>query len=389
MKWRVLLLAAVIAGGFVYLTSGEHSPLSAWFGESGKPAVPPVVPVFGGPSVVQSAGLSGDEQNNIDIYKAAREATVHITSTVLQRNFFFDVYPAKETGSGFLISNDGLILTNNHVVSGAQEVRVTLSDRSEYKADIIDRDESNDLALIRIKPKTAKVPTLKLGDSDKLQVGQKVLAIGNPFGLDGTLTVGVVSSIGREIRADESGRTLEGLIQTDAAINPGNSGGPLLDSQGFVVGVNTAIYGPGGNIGIGFAMPISRTKALLESFSAGKKLERPRLGVRGGIVAGDLAEALQLPVQGGFLVETVDAGSPAAVAGVRGGRREVIVGNLRVVIGGDLVMAIDGHAVDRQDSIARVMAQKRVGDKVELTLFREGKALKLNVPLTSALGQKL
>jgi S1-C subfamily serine protease len=274
------------------------------------------------------------------------------------------------------------------VISGAQEVRVTLSDRSEYKADVLDKDESNDLALIRIRPKSANIPFLRMGDSDKLQVGQKVLAIGNPFGLDGTLTVGIISSIGREIRVDET-RTLEGLLQTDAAINPGNSGGPLLDSQGFVIGVNTAIYGQGGNIGIGFAMPITRTKALLESFSAGKKLERPKLGVHGGIVAGDLAEALMLPVQGGFLVEGVDPGSPASTAGVHGGRREVIVGNVRVVIGGDLIMAIDGHAVDRQDSIARVMAQKRVGDKIELTLFREGKSLKLNVPLTSSGGQRL
>jgi S1-C subfamily serine protease len=376
MKWRVLALVAVLAGGFIFLTSSAHSPLAAWRG--GDPS--PMGAIWGGPSVVKSAGLSTDEQNNIDIYKAAREATVHINSTVMQRNFFFEMYPVKESGSGFLINTDGLIITNNHVISGAQDVRVTLSDRTEYKAEIIDRDQSNDLALIKIKPRSAKVPTLKLGDSERLQVGQKVLAIGNPFGLDGTLTVGIISSMGRDIN-DESGRTLEGMVQTDAAINPGNSGGPLLDSQGFVIGVNTAIYGPGGNIGIGFAMPINRAKALLDSYSSGVRLVRPRLGVHGAPVAGDLAEALQLPTQGGFLVTEVDDTSPAAKAGVRGGRREVVIGNVIVKIGGDLIMAIDGRAIDRQDTIARVMAQKRAGDSVDLTIFREGKSVKLKVPL--------
>jgi len=385
MKWRVILGAAALAAGFVYLTSGDVSQLAFWRDKAARPSIP----VWGGLSVVRSAGLSSDEQNNIDIYKAARDATVHITSSVLQRNFFFDVYQtSKETGSGFLISKDGLIITNNHVISGAQEIRVTF-DHKDYKAEVIDRDMENDLAIIKIKPREGNVPVLRVGDSDKLQVGQKVLAIGNPFGLDGTLTVGIISSIGRDVRVDESGRTLEGLLQTDAAINPGNSGGPLLDSQGLVIGVNTAIYGPGGNIGIGFAMPINRTKALMESFSAGKKLERPLLGVHGGIVAGDLAEALQLPVQGGYLVEFVDRGSAAASAGVRGGRREVIVSNVQVIIGGDLLMAIDGRAIDRPDTITRVMSQKRVGDAIDLTIFRDGKSMKLSVPLTSATGQRL
>jgi S1-C subfamily serine protease len=171
------------------------------------------------------------------------------------------------------------------------------------------------------------------------------------------------------------------MIQTDAAINPGNSGGPLLDSQGSVIGVNTAIYGPGGNIGIGFAMPINRAKLLLEAVQSGKKLTRPRLGVSGALINGDLAEAIELPARGGFLVYDVAPDSPAARAGIRGASRFVIVGNVEVGIGGDLIMAIDGRAVDRPDSISSAMARKRVGDTVDLTIFRAGRTIKLTVPL--------
>ena len=337
-------------------------------------------PLWSGPASVRGAGLSNDEQNNIDIYKSAHTATVNITSTVYRRNFFFEVYPVRESGSGFFVNSEGLIITNNHVISGSADVQVTLHDQTRYKAEILERDPANDLALIRITPK-GKVNALLLGDSEKLQVGQKVLAIGNPFGLEGTLTTGIISSMGRDIR-DESGRTLEGMVQTDAAINPGNSGGPLLDSAGSVIGVNTAIYGPGGNIGIGFAMPINRAKVMLDAVKAGKKMTRPRLGVSGTLISGDLAEAIELPAQGGFLVYDVTENSPAARVGIRGARRFVVIGNVEVGIGGDLIMAIDGRAVDRPDAIARAMARKLVGDTVELTLFRNGRQVKIVVPLT-------
>ncbi len=215
-------------------------------------------------SGIPGAGLSPDETNNIDIYAASKESVVYINSTVYQRDFFFGVQAVQGLGSGFLINADGQILTNYHVISGSSDVEVTMPpDQSRYRAKVLHRDQGHDLALIQIEPKKKLTSFLKLGDSDNLQVGQKVLAIGNPFGLAGTLTTGIVSSLHRKIQSEERS-DLEDMIQTDAAINSGNSGGPLLDSQGFVIGINTAIYGPnGGSVGIGFAMPINRAKGML------------------------------------------------------------------------------------------------------------------------------
>jgi len=257
-------------------------------------------------------------------------------------------------------------------------LEVTLSDQSRYKARLLSRDPANDVALLQISPRK-KLPVLRLGDSDALQVGQKVLAIGNPFGLEGTLTTGIVSSLGRTIRG-ENDQTLEGLVQTDAAINPGNSGGPLLDSAGNVVGINTAILGPnGGNVGIGFAMPINRAKLMLDDFQAGRK--RPRLGVSVVPVAGDYADALSLPNQGGLLIQEVEAGSPAARAGLRGGKEDVQIGNSQLKVGGDLIVAIDGKPIDREDAISRSLARKRAGDTVELTIYRAGRTMNVRVKL--------
>lgn len=383
MKARSLFLAALLVGGFVWFTSAR-----GWTPRRLLSSVASSGPVWSGPDVARSAGLSPDEVNNIEIYKSAHEATVHITSTVYQRGWFMELYPAKESGSGFLINDKGLILTNNHVVSGrAQEIRVTLPDRSSYKATVMVRDPNNDLALVRIDlKKPAKY--LRLGDSDRIQVGQKVLAIGNPFGLEGTLTTGIVSSLGRNIQ-DENGREMENMVQTDAAINPGNSGGPLLDSMGNVIGINTAIYGPGGNIGIGFAMPINRAKTMLTDFESGKKYARPRLGVEVLSVDGDLAEALGLPREGGLLVQGIEAGSSAETAGLHGPRRTAVVGNYEIGIGGDLITAIDGKKVDRRDAITRALANKRAGDKMELTLFRNGRSLTVTVTLGAAAEERL
>jgi S1-C subfamily serine protease len=254
---------------------------------------------------------------------------------------------------------------------------VTLPDQSTYKAKILVKDPQDDLALIKIEPRK-KLPFLPLGDSDHIQVGQKVLAIGQPFGLKGTLTVGVISSLGVDIRG-ESNEALQGMIQTDAAINSGNSGGPLLDSQGSVVGINTAIFGPNGNIGIGFAMPINRAKLMLDDFQAGRK--RPKLGASVVWITGDYADALRLPSQGGLLIQEVDPGSAAARAGLRSGRQEVQIGNAEVVVGGDLIMSIDGQPVDREDAISRALARKHTGDVLELTIFRNGRTTNVRVKL--------
>ncbi len=383
MKVRSLLLAIILIGSFVYLTS-DRSPLR----DTGSVASREKRDGFwSGPEVALSAGLSQDEQNNIDIYKMAHDATVNITSTVYRRGWFTEIYPQRNSGSGFLVNQGGQIITNNHVVSGrAPKVIVTLSDRSQHEATVLARDPVNDLALIKIDADAKTY--LRLGDSDTLQVGQKVLAIGNPFGLEGTLTTGIVSSLGRTIR-DENGTDLEDMIQTDAAINPGNSGGPLLDSQGSVIGVNTAIYGPGGNIGIGFAMPINVAKRMLDDLRAGRQIGRPVLGVSGVPIAGDLAEAIRLPREGGFLIYQVYRGTPAEAAGLRGARREVEVYNYTIAVGGDLIMEIDGRPMNQRDSLTRYLRRKRPGDEVKLKIFRGGEILEVEITLGGTEGTRL
>jgi S1-C subfamily serine protease len=368
MRLRSLLIALLLVGGFVYLTTTSNSP---WRRSDG--------PLWSGPSVARSAGLGADEVNNIEIYKAAQDSVAYITSTVYQQTFFFETVPTRALGSGFLISDDGRILTNNHVISGSSQIEVRFSDHSRYTAKVLVADRANDLALIQIQPKK-KLPHLKLGDSDALQVGQKVLAIGNPFGFSGTLTTGIVSSLAREIRNENS--TLEGLIQTDAAINEGNSGGPLLDSQGNVIGINTAILAPsGGNIGIGFAMPINRAKSMLEDFRAGKSFGRPRFGASTVYIAGDLATELKLPASGGLLIQEIGRGSAAEIAGLHGYSDVVLVGNQRLGIGGDLITALDGKPVTEPDALARAISRKRPNETITVKIFRSGRSLDVPVKL--------
>ena len=324
--------------------------------------------------------LAADEISNIEIYNRASPATVHITSTVLHRNWFLEVYPSESTGSGFLIDAEGRILTNFHVIQGSAELEVNpLADNdggNSYKAAVLATDPANDLALIQIRPE-APMPFLALGDSDSVRVGQKVLAIGNPFGLEGTLTTGVISSTGRSIQ-DRSG-VLKDLFQTDAAINPGNSGGPLLDSSGNVIGVNTAIYGPSGNIGIGFAMPINRAKALLRFVKGGAQPPQD-MGVEGLFLTRRWSRALRLPTTG-YLVTDVAKGSAAAAAGVRGASRDVIVGNYRVPWGGDVIIALDGVAITSRGALQQALSLKLAGDQVSLRVLRDGAELDLTVTL--------
>ncbi len=371
MRSRIFLWTLALTAAFVWLTHANWNlrsvaaPLSrAGFNWSN-------------PQPVHGAGLTPDEQNNIDIYKASQAATVYITSTTVRRDFFGPV-ASKNLGSGFLINDEGFILTNFHVVSGSSKIQVTLSDQSQYFGTAIDTDRSDDLALIKIAPKK-HLTFLKLGDSDHLQVGQKVLAIGDPFGLEGTLTTGVVSSIGRSIEGENEQR-MEGMIQTDAAINSGNSGGPLLDSSGTVIGINTAILGQA-NLGIGFALPINRAKALLSDYQAGRITERPKVGITTEWVAGDLAEALELPRRGGLLVQSVVSGSSEDAAGLRGARQIVAIGNVELGIGGDLIIAIEGKPIDREDAWVRAVSQKRVGDVINITIVRNAKTFSAAIKL--------
>ena len=372
--WRPLWLAAVLTAAFVAWTTSPR-----WV-ERGSSPLPPPDPFW---TEAQSAGLTQEEQSNIDIYNRASDATVNITSTVLKRDWFFAVYPQRESGSGFLIDVEGRILTNHHVIRGnAPRIEVTLlNDETAYPAQVLAVDEANDLALIQIEPQR-DVPHLTLGDSEHLRVGQKVLAIGNPFGLEGTLTTGVISSLGRTIRDNQS--LLEDMIQTDAAINPGNSGGPLLDSSGNVIGVNTAIFGPGSNIGIGFAMPISRAKPLLRYVLSDGKARRPEPpGIETAFIQGRLARALDLPTTG-LLILSVHRGTAAAEAQLRGAQREIIAGNYRIPWGGDFILEVDGRKITHKRVLSQAMSLKQGGDTLALKVIRDGKELDLTVRLRSA-----
>jgi len=376
MNFRTLLISALLVGGFIYITAKPNSLFHR--------ALAPIAPLWSEPQVAHSAGLGSDEQNNIEIYKASKDRVVYITSTVYQRTFFFGIEQGHNLGSGFIINPDGQILTNNHVISGSSEIEVTLTDQSTYKGTPLVRDPQDDLALIKITPKK-KLPFLALGDSDHVQVGQKVLAIGQPFGLKGTLTVGVISSNGVDIRG-ENNEPLEGMLQTDAAINSGNSGGPLLDSGGNVIGINTAIYSgqSGGNVGIGFAMPINRAKLMLDDFRAGKTFGRAWFGADTAYISGDLADALHLPDSGGLLIQTIYRGSAADNAGLRQYTDVIRVGNQRLGIGGDFITAIDGKPVTDDDSLHREVARKRPGDAIDLTVYRDRRTIHVKVTLVQA-----
>ena len=374
ITWRPFWIAMLLAATFVLGTTSLRRKQPA-----GAPS-PPADPFW---TEVQSAGLTQEEQSNIEIYTRASAATVNITSTVLKRDWFFDVYPEKESGSGFIIDKEGRILTNHHVIGGnAPQIEVTLlDDDTRYPAEVLASDEANDLALIQIKA-DRDLPHLTLGASEHLKVGQKVLAIGNPFGLDGTLTTGVISSLGRTIRDNQS--LLEDMIQTDAAINPGNSGGPLLDSSGNVIGVNTAIFGPGSNIGIGFAMPISRAKPLLRYVLSDGKARRPEsAGIETAWIPVRWARALDLPASG-LLIIDVDRESAAAEAGLRGAQQEIRVGNYVIPWGGDFITEVDGRRVTHKRVLSQVLSLKQGGDPLQLRIIRNSKEQDVTVTLRSA-----
>jgi S1-C subfamily serine protease len=287
--------------------------------------------------------------------------------------------PVEGAGSGFLIDTQGHILTNYHVVQGAQTIEVTLGDQSRYKAKLIGEDSRNDIALIQIDSKGRKLTPLSLGDSQNLLVGQRVLAIGNPFGFQSTLTTGIVSSLGRTVQTSES-TFIDQAIQTDAAINRGNSGGPLLNSHGEVIGINSAIYAPTGTTaGIGFAIPINTARRVAEDLITQGRVRRATLGVEGRALWPGLAEALNLSVEQGILIERVNAGGPAAQAGIRGGNKSMLAGLQELRTGGDVLVAVDGKPITNQMDLNLLLNRARPGDTVKLTIIRDGK--KMDVPV--------
>jgi S1-C subfamily serine protease len=336
--------------------------------------------------LTQAAGPSNfdaDEQNNINVYKKALPSVVNITSTAVAYDFFYGPVPQQGMGSGFVIDTEGHILTNNHVVEGARQLEVTTSDKKKYKAQIVGTDPIHDLAVIQIPNKS--VPQAEIGDSKSLVVGQKVYAIGNPFGLSGTMTRGIISSI-RSLKGQRG--FIDEAIQTDAAINPGNSGGPLLNARGQVIGINTMILTGGveQSAGIGFAIPINTAKAVLDDLVRLGRVRRPEMGVRTIPIGPELADQMGLAAGAGLLIVEVVPGSAAERAGLRGGTERAYLGNAPILIGGDLLVAIDGQPVEDQQDLSHVMQNHRSGDTVTVTVYRGKKRMDFKLVLGEARG---
>jgi S1-C subfamily serine protease len=315
----------------------------------------------------------------IEVYEVAAPAVVNVTNRGYVYDRFMGSLPQEGSGSGFVYDNEGHIVTNYHVVENAEQLLVTLADGQTYEAKVVGSDATNDLAVIRIEAAKDLPDPLVVGDSDSLQVGQFVLAIGNPFGLEQTLTTGVVSALGRVIQSPEDNRFIGEAIQTDAAINPGNSGGPLLDLSGQVIGVNSQIISASGtSSGVGFAVSASTVRRVVPQLIANGKYVHPMLGVRLISLTAANKAALEeagagVAVDSGALVMKVEAGGPAAEAGILGGSRVVSIGNYQVPVGGDIIVAIDGQQVaDSQDLTVYLETETTVGDTVELTIVRDG-----------------
>src|SRR6266446_860922 len=368
---RPFIFAVVLASAFFYFTTYRSGHLQPANGISGPQHV----------EITEAAGgeaFDGEEQNNINVYRKNIGAVVNITSKVQAFDFFYGLYSQEGQGSGFVIDKEGHILTNYHVIADAREVWVTLHNRKKYKAAIIGTDRAHDLAVLQIKATDPQPMTL--GDSTNLQLGQKVYAIGNPFGLAGTLTRGIVSSI-RQVQ-EPDGLVIDDAIQTDAAINPGNSGGPLLNRGGEVIGINTMIASSvGQSAGIGFAIPINTAKAVLDDLVTLGRVRRPALGVRTLPIGPELADHLGLAADSGVLIMQVSPGGAAERAGLRGGNERAFIGNVPILVGGDLIISIDGQEVTDQQDIARIMNNHRAGDTVKVVAWRGKKKMDFSVTL--------
>ncbi len=375
---RTAMLALVMAGAFFYFTTWRSNPKFAGANPVNWVSHPAKVEIT---EASGSEGLDSEEQNNISVYRKNIPSVVNVTSRAMSFDFFYGMVPQEGQGSGFVIDKDGHILTNYHVVADARQVEVTLHNRKKYKATVVGTDPPHDLAVIQIKAPDL-VPAV-LGDSRNLQVGQKVYAIGNPFGLAGTMTRGIVSSI-RPVR-EPNGATIDEAIQTDAAINPGNSGGPLMNWHGEVIGINTMILSSvGQNAGIGFAIPINTAKAVLNDLMTLGRVRRPALGVRTIPISAELADEMGLPADYGLLIVQVIPGGSADQAGLHGGTERAYLGNIPIMLGGDLIVAIDGEKVEDEQDLSQMMNNHRAGDTVKVTIYRNKKKLDVNVALGEA-----
>ena len=325
--------------------------------------------------------VTEDERNNITVYDKVADGVVNITSTAIQMDFFFNAFPTQGSGSGSIIDTKGYILTNHHVVANAQDLEVTLADESKWPAKLVGSDPDSDLAVIKIDAPKEKLKVIPMGDSKNLKIGQKVLAIGNPFGLERTLTTGIISSLGRTIRSD-SGTLMEDIIQTDAAINPGNSGGPLLNSEGEIIGINSAIVTPsGGSVGIGFAIPVNSAKRVVPELLSKGYVTHSWIGATIQSLIPEIAKVLKVKIERGAMITEVVKGGPADKAGLKGGNQRVRVGNMIVLVGGDIVVKADQHDVKTNDELIRYVREKKPGETILLKILRKEKFEEVKVTL--------
>jgi S1-C subfamily serine protease len=336
-------------------------------------------------AVLLLLGVGGDTRRTTTVIQqspiGARDASLRGAATggMTAREIY---QRGESTGSGFVLDKKGYILTNAHVIEGASRVVVQFEDKRATDAKVVGKDTSTDLAILKVDTSGLKLKPVVLGDSKGVQVGDPTIAIGNPFGLDRTLTTGVVSALQRRITAP-NGFQIENVIQTDAAINPGNSGGPLLDAAGRVIGINSQIATGGsgsGNVGIGFAVPINTAKQVIPQLRDQGKVERAYIGITGATIDKSLSR-LNLATDSGVLVQTVQPGSPAAKAGVRGGDPNANLDGSAIALGGDVIKKIDGRTVHSMDDVVSVINTKKPGDSVKLELLRDGSAKTVTLKL--------
>jgi S1-C subfamily serine protease len=398
MKLRSVLLVLLILCGF-YLLSTHFFPIGTIASlVHGSPQQLPGVTTSttNGPlgtfkltEAEAAPTLDPEEEQNIAVYKRALPSVVNITSTQVAYDFFYQPVPEQGQGSGFIIDKQGHILTNNHVVEGAQSVEVTLSDRKNYKASVLGTDKAHDIALLQINNAPDLQPAT-LADSTHLMVGQRVYAIGNPFGFQGTMTRGIISAL-RSVQLP-SGMKIDNAIQTDASVNPGNSGGPLLNSHGEVIGITTMIASnPNGgaeqSAGIGFAIPISTAKAVLDDFARYGRVRRPSMDVVTLEISPDLAQQVGLPADYGVLIQRVLPNGAADRAGLHGGSQRAYLGFMPIVLGGDLIVAIDGQEVTSKQDLSNALNTHHAGDTITVTVFRGQRRLNMKVTLSDATQQ--
>jgi S1-C subfamily serine protease len=395
MRLRPVVLVLLILCGFYYLTTrlmpiGTLASMAqrATAKSDGTTTQALLGPLghFGLTEAAAAPAFDSEEQQNIGVYKKALHSVVNITSTQMAYDFFYRPVPQQGQGSGFVLDKEGHILTNNHVVEGAQTVEVTLWNQKKYKASVVGVDKNHDIALIQIHD-VSGLESATLAESEGMVVGQRVYAIGNPFGFSGTMTRGIISAL-RAVQLP-SGVKIENAIQTDASINPGNSGGPLLNSHGDVIGITTMIAtNPNGDAdqsaGIGFAIPISTAKAVLDDFARYGHARRPSLDIATLAISGDLSEQIGLPAVGGILVQKALPGGAAERAGIHGGSQKMYMGNMPVMVGGDLIVAFDGQELESPQDLTSALLSHHPGDVVTVTVYRGQKRMTFKVTLSDA-----